>query len=327
MQPISTYTSHLFLTVSPAVFGWLVVANGDVFADSSYLYVAESAGHTVGKYDAATGAVINASLVDVRTNPEGPTNWGLFAVGVSGNNLYVGSNNGIGVYDATTGAAINSTLLTGGEKRGPTAISGNSIYVAETHGHTVGKYDATTGAVINANLVDVRTNPEGPTNWGLFAVVVSGNNLYVGSNNGIGVYDATTGAAINSTLLTGGEKRGPTAISGNSIYVAETDGHTVGKYDATTGAVINANLVDVRTNPEGPTNWGLFAVAISGNNLYVGSNNGIGVYDATTGAAINSTLLTGGEIRGPIAIVVPEPATALLLLGSASLFGMRRRHV
>jgi ligand-binding sensor domain-containing protein len=180
--------------------------------------------------------------------------------------------------------------------------------------------------VIDASLVDVRTNPEGPTNWGIFAVAVSGNNLYVGSNNGIGVYDAITGAAINSTLLTGGEKRGPTAVSGSSIYVAETGGHTVGKYDATTGAVIDGSLVDVRTNPEGPTNWGIFAVAVSGNNLYVGSNNGIGVYDAITGAAINSALLTGGEKRGPIAILVPEPASALLILGSVPLFGMRRRR-
>src|SRR5271166_631185 len=64
---------------------------------------------TVGEYNAATGAVINATLI---------TGIGLAqnSVAVSGNNLFLG-NGGIpgtvSEYNATTGAVINANFITG----------------------------------------------------------------------------------------------------------------------------------------------------------------------------------------------------------------------
>lgn len=62
---------------------------------------------TVGKYNATTGATINASLITGLSGPQG--------MAFLGNELFV-SNSGtgvVGVYDATTGAAINANFITG----------------------------------------------------------------------------------------------------------------------------------------------------------------------------------------------------------------------
>src|SRR4051794_4831743 len=78
----------------------------------SQLYVPNQGDGTVGKYDAATGAAINASFI---SGLEGG------AAGVAldcSGNLYVASGrpNGIvGKYDAASGAAINASLVTGVE--------------------------------------------------------------------------------------------------------------------------------------------------------------------------------------------------------------------
>jgi hypothetical protein len=72
------------------------------------LYVSQLSSGTVGEYDAATGAVINASLVTGVSEPEGLV--------LSGNTLFVSSgeaNGGsVGTYNATTGAPINPNFIT-----------------------------------------------------------------------------------------------------------------------------------------------------------------------------------------------------------------------
>jgi hypothetical protein len=62
---------------------------------------------------------------------------------------------------------------------------------------------------------------------------------------------------------------------------------TVGEYNASTGAAINANFITGLNQT--------YAIALSGNNLFVTNNGGstVGEYSATTGAAINSNFITG----------------------------------
>src|SRR5947209_15475845 len=62
---------------------------------------------TIGKYDSATGATINAALVSNLGSP--------FGVARSGSNLYVADFNAgtVGLYDANTGATINAALIGG----------------------------------------------------------------------------------------------------------------------------------------------------------------------------------------------------------------------
>ena len=67
----------------------------------------------VGKYDATTGAVINANFIAGLNNPTG--------LAVGGNNLFVsistatGADNAgsVGRYNAITGAVINANFITG----------------------------------------------------------------------------------------------------------------------------------------------------------------------------------------------------------------------
>jgi len=75
------------------------------------------------------------------------------------------------------------------------------------------------------------------------------------------------------------------------IYVANAGG-SVGEYDATTGVATNANFI---TGLHAP-----YALAVSGNNLYVlGANGGpVSEYNATTGAGINTNLITGSSNIG-----------------------------
>src|SRR5271166_6271769 len=143
------------------------------------LYVSQVSGASkVGKYDATTGAAINANFITTGlSNP--------FQLAVLGNNLFVVNqfNFGVDEYNATTGALIKANFVSG-MQRSPygIAVSGNNLFVVS--GSTVGEYDATTGATINANFITGLSTPLG--------IAVSGNNLFVANQSGlnIGEYNA-----------------------------------------------------------------------------------------------------------------------------------------
>jgi hypothetical protein len=153
---------------------------------------------TVGKYDAKTGAAINANFIAGLNLPSG--------LAVNGNTLFVANegNGTVGKYDAKTGAAINANFIAGLSFPVGLAVMGNTntLFVAGV-GDTVGKYDANTGAVINANFIVIG----GVTR--LLGIALLGNNLFVMTvdvnffTGAVAEYDATTGAAINANFITG----------------------------------------------------------------------------------------------------------------------------
>ena len=71
------------------------------------LYLTQEDAGVVSKYDAKTGAVINANFITGLSFPAG--------LALRGNTLFVVNNlNGtVGEYDATTGATINANFVTG----------------------------------------------------------------------------------------------------------------------------------------------------------------------------------------------------------------------
>src|SRR5206468_737187 len=171
----------------------LAVLLGTLFAGQAHgqIFVTQQGDGTVGKYDAATGATINATLVSGLTQPNG--------IAVSGGNLFV-TNFAIGTigkYDAATGATINASLVSGLIHPTSVAVSGGNLFVTSVAGGSIGEYNATTGATINASLVSGLSSPYG--------IAVSGGkilvtNLFIGT---IGEYDATTGAALNASFISG----------------------------------------------------------------------------------------------------------------------------
>jgi DNA-binding beta-propeller fold protein YncE len=268
------------------------------------LYVSQSATNTVGKYDTTTGAVINANFITGLSGPSG------LAVSADGTALFVANNsNGtVGKYNAITGAVINTSFITG--LSGPTGLAvsadGTALFVANNSNGTVSKYNAITGAAINTNFITGLSGPDA------FAVSADGTALFVANNSNatVGKYNAITGAAINTNFITG--LTGPIGLvlsgDGSALFVANTfvEGlgfrqSGVGEYNATTG-VQNPNF-GISELFEG---FGPFfsAIALSGNNLFVGSGffivspstpfgGTVTKYDATTGAVINANFITG----------------------------------
>ena len=124
------------------------------------LYVTEFAGSpligVVGKYDAKTGAAINASFITGLNGPAG--------LAVLGNTLFVARNAGntVGKYDAPPPEAAISPQLhhrAARTRRTRGVGLGNTLFVANRDGNTVGKYDATTGAAINASFITGLNTP------------------------------------------------------------------------------------------------------------------------------------------------------------------------
>jgi DNA-binding beta-propeller fold protein YncE len=219
------------------------------------LYVTQmqgSIGGIVSKYNATTGAPINAKFI---TGLHGPF-LGL-VLNTSGRRLFVANSsnltNSVGQYNATTGAPINARFITGLNApvglavMGPTPLfSEPTLFVANGGNNTVGKYDARTGAAINPDFIT--TGLHAPTGLALL-----GNTLFVANfNTGtVGAYDATTGAAINVNFIAGLDTPQGLALLGNTLSVANEQAGTVGKYDATTGAAIAATFITGLTDPIG----------------------------------------------------------------------------
>jgi hypothetical protein len=272
--------------------------------------------------------------------------------------IYVPNGGFIGSYNATTGAAINATLITipGGSSPSDAAVSGSSLYIAETGFATVSVYNSTNGALINPSLLSgilftaqvavsggdlYVSNGLGGTDIGLYTTAgvpidpllitglpadvsftVSGNSLYVSDFNSgnISEYDATTGDLINATLVTGLHFPARLAVAGGQIFVISVTDGTVGSYNATTGATINATLVS-----EG---GGATDVAVTNGQLFVGFFNGtIGVYDPDTGTAINAELVSGLSALNYFAVspdgepaFTTQPANTTVTLGQPVTF-------
>jgi hypothetical protein len=155
-------------------------------------------------------------------------------------------------------------------------------------GGTVGVYDSTTGAAINQSLITFTSNyPSG--------IAVTGSNLYISTYVGgfssagdISKYNATNGALIWKTSLASSSGARIAATS-DTVYVVDRINEVILTYNATNGVLKNASFISgVRG-----------AIAVSGNNLYVGTGSStIGKYNATTGAGISSFISGLNGVQG-----------------------------
>jgi len=275
------------LTACAALWAMSGAAHGQI-------YVTNSGSGTIGKYDAATGATINAALVSGLFEP--------FGIAFAGGHIWVALGGGggpVAEYDATTGAPINAISTPCGAIG--VAVSENNLYVVgQGCGGWIGVYDATTGAPINAPLVT------GPPLSGvpIYNVAVSGGNIYVVSDGfdtpgSVAVFDAATGALINPSLINVENAVG-IVVSGGNLWVGNNGDNnvasTTGLY-TTGGATINASLIP---------GLGSFGMALLGGNLLITNGNTIGEYNATTGAVVNASLVSGLNNPAGIAVVPPN---------------------
>jgi len=254
------------------------------------LFVTNYTSGMLGKYDATTGATINATFISGLSNPTD--------VKVSGSTLFT-TRSGVGrvtTYDANTGALLNFALTDTSYSPIGLALSGNDLFVSFTStGAAINEYNAATGAVIDNNLVipilGMGDYPE--------FIAVMGSSIYAVSFDldAVGVFSTVPDQpAINPAFITGLNGPNGIAFSGSNLFVVNSRGGTVSQYDAATGALINASFVSGLNWPTG--------VAVSGSRLYVSiygtgaiGTGSVGEYDSTTGAVINASLVTG--LSGP----------------------------
>jgi hypothetical protein len=121
------------------------------------LYIANYGGsNTIGKYDSATGNLIETMSISGLTS--------MTSIAISGSNLYVLdiASSTIGAYDITTGVAVNANLISGLISPMGMAISGSSLYVTSYNGDgsngIVGEYTLA-GDTINATLISGLNSP------------------------------------------------------------------------------------------------------------------------------------------------------------------------
>jgi hypothetical protein len=213
-------------------------------------------------------------------------------------------------YNSDTGAAINAQLIPAGPNpvplSGPAglALSGNTLFVANSGSNTIGKYTVNATTVTQSTPAFISTGLSTPV-----SVAVAGGHLFVVSQNGnqaISEYDADKGTLQKASFLPPSTTQvgAPIAIaaSSNYLFVAHYQEYTytannygfgsVGQYDINSGALVNERLIKGLVGPIGLT--------VSGSTLYVVSSGyaaagagSVGKYDATTGAPINVAFITG----------------------------------
>lgn len=270
---------------------------------AAQIFVTDAVG-TVGAYN-SDGSVVNASLITGLAHPVG--------IAVTDTNIFVANyNNGkVGKYNLD-GTVVNASLINQGFGTIGVAISGGYLFVVNRPGGTVGKYNFD-GTVVNASLISV----PGGTIWGIAA---NDSNIFVSRSEsfaGIGKYNLD-GTVVNDRLITLGGNPVGVALSGENLFVAN-QGPNIGEY-TTTGGTVNAALITGQ--PGTPT-----GIAVSGTRLFLTNNTTgkVGEFD-TSGNPVNTSFITGLVQPEGIAVLnpVPEPS-ALLLLATASLLGLRRR--
>ncbi len=318
--PMPTGASGATLSSSAPVAPSAQIISHGVQPAPNPIYVADILNDRV---DAYNSAAVNSPIVGFSPiSSPSPT-----ALAASLTYLYVGdsTNHTVKAYSPTSGTQISPAFFTPISVPSPTALllSGNgaNLFVASASG-TVKEYNASTGQ-INNNFSVSSPDP--------LSLVLSANgaDIYIGdagpspfdgTNGTLKEYAVSDGVQVSGTLISGNFYPGGMALSANGadIYIAEEYSNLVKEY-TTSGAP--TGLTFSPASPE-PTN-----LVLSGNGLYVADQGIPGVieYNATTGVQISTSTF---EVTGvnPDAVAIPEPTSALLLLGSGALLLLRRRR-
>lgn len=294
-------------------FSASVVAAGANRAAADILYVANSAGGSIGAYQ-TDGTTINAHLI---TGLQTPDN-----IAISGTDLYVTNYGGASVGKYTTaGAPLNTQLITGVTSATGIVVDGSQLFVGQDQGQ-IGEYN-TSGGTVNSSLIFTNASPK--------SISLSGGDLFVsayGSNAPYGPLQeyGTDGTPVSINLVPGigGFQADYLAVYNGNIYVSNYFAGTISEFTVG-GSIVNLNFISGLSFPTG--------IVVSDGNLFIatqendtGGPGKIGEY-SLSGAPINPNLITG--LPGPAGLAIiptPEPSTLLLaVLGGLALLCWRRR--
>ena len=299
------------------------------------LLVSTFTGHSVSRFDGATGAYLGEFVT--------PGSGGLrkadgICFGPDGN-LYVGDSAGMenpntpGTvirYNGRTGAFID-TFASGGELYVPWDLAfgpDGNLYVSSSYRSWVSRYNGTTGAFIDYFVPDGSGGLSGPN-----GILFRGDYLYVATASDpsdpfgrVLRYSALTGAFVDEFIppLSGGLKVPAFMTFGpdGNLYVTGWSSYAVHRYNGTTGA-----FVDLFVPPGTLSNPAGLAFGPDGN-LYVASwgNSRVQRYDGTTGAFLGTFASFTAPNRPWSIVFTPEPGTLALLGAGVVGVAVRRRR-
>ncbi|AOW19312.1 T9SS type A sorting domain-containing protein [Urechidicola croceus] len=145
--------------------------------------------------------------------------------------------------------------------------------------------------VINAQITDVVTNLNYPT-----ALIVIGNELYIGENFEITKIDLTSNNPTPVTVVNGVITPTDFLLHGNNLYIAEGDNTRISKLDITAITPSLTTVVQVSNFPTG--------LALNGNDLYIAElfGNRISKIDITDPSPQLNEVVAG--VNGPRGILL-----------------------
>lgn len=150
-------------------------------------------------------------------------------------------------------AQIVDVLTTGLSDPAGIAISGNTLYIAESFGaNKISKIDISSASPTKIDVVTGLSGPDG--------LAISGNTLYIAEINAdkISKIDISSATPTVETVITGVLEPTGIVVNGNNLYIAEYNAGKISKLDLTT--LIKTDYI---TNISGPT-----GLVINNNTLY-----------------------------------------------------------
>jgi sugar lactone lactonase YvrE len=302
-----------------------------ITTDGSNLYVVDTRNNSVRKIEIATGAVTTLAGSGAAGSADGVGAAASFAwprgITTDGTNLYVADsyNYSIRKIEIATGAV--STLAGGsyGNADGVSAVArfyfprgittdGSNLYLADSSNYRIRKIDMATG-VVTTLAGSFGGNGDGVGAEASFfhpqGITTDGSNLYVADsgNNRIRKIEIATGAVSTLAGSSWGNDNGvgvaarfayPSSITtdGTSLYVVDTDNHSIRKIEMATGVVTTLAGSGSYGNTDGVGTAASFGypagITTDGTNLYVADtyNHSIRKIEIATGAV---TTLAGGS--------------------------------
>jgi hypothetical protein len=200
---------------------------------------------------------------------------GVFSLAVSGSNVFAGTNNG-GIFlsnNATSWTEVNSGLTN--NSVWSFAVSGQNIFA--------GTYGGGVFLTTNKGTIWTEVN-SGLTGTEIYSFAIAGSNIFTGTDDGVFLTtnNGSGWTEVNSGLPNSSVRA--MAVSGANLFAAVLFSVYLSTNNGTNWTEVNSGL---------PNNRTIYSLAISGSNIFAGTNGG-GVYlstnNGTTWTEINSGL-------------------------------------
>jgi hypothetical protein len=238
---------------------WSLITDGLIYGEYVYSIISSGentfAGTSGGVYLSTNNGILWTEVIKGL-----PSNVSVNALFFLGNNILAGT--GGGIYLSSDKGANWSDANQGliGTKINTLAVSGNYIFAGTYNSYGVeGVYLSSD----HGNSWSLSNNGI-PTGISFNALVVNGNNIYAGGDNGF-YLSTNSGISWSQSGLTGTIVNS-LAVSGNNVFAGTIDGVYLSTDNGSAWAVLNNGL---------PAGISYNAVAVSGNDIFVGGENGI----------------------------------------------------